>query len=367
MKRRGARFIPSLLVGALILLLGPWPSPLPSPTPGEAQVGGSVLPDTTRLMFKVFKIPKGQRELVSYSREDSAACDSCTNKDLKVWGSFKNTGTWPSGGTVIPAFAGGSSATSYTPNQYLIYDATLKKFVASGTGTGTFQPLDDDLTDLADGSLTGSKVGSGIDAANITTGNLPIARVTPTDGSGSGLDADLLDGQNLVSGATTANTVAGRDASGRIQVADPSGATDAVSKQYMDANAGVSATWTWIGGCSTSGAACGSWDLDSYTAKEFLLAYAGGGTDNTESNWSVSPSIYPSTTMQGFSGSGGYYAKIYILQGYGALGTSTTNRKHLEDSVDGVTCTWKVNTASTNVYEGFGNGTTCYFALWYRN
>lgn len=33
-----------------------------------------------------------------------------------------------------------------------------------------YQPLDADLTDLADGSLTGSKVGSGIDGANITTG-----------------------------------------------------------------------------------------------------------------------------------------------------------------------------------------------------
>jgi hypothetical protein len=38
------------------------------------------------------------------------------------------------------------------------------------------------------------------------------------DGAGSGLDADLLDGQNLVNNAATANTVAGRDGSGDINV-----------------------------------------------------------------------------------------------------------------------------------------------------
>ena len=40
-----------------------------------------------------------------------------------------------------------------------------------------YQPLDADLTDLADGSLTGSKVGSGIDAGNITSGTVGTARL----------------------------------------------------------------------------------------------------------------------------------------------------------------------------------------------
>ena len=39
------------------------------------------------------------------------------------------------------------------------------------------QPLDADLTDLADGSLTGSKVGTGIDADNITAGTVAEARI----------------------------------------------------------------------------------------------------------------------------------------------------------------------------------------------
>lgn len=39
---------------------------------------------------------------------------------------------------------------------------------------GLYQPLDADLTDLSDGTLTGSKVGTGINAANVTTGLLGI-------------------------------------------------------------------------------------------------------------------------------------------------------------------------------------------------
>lgn len=40
-----------------------------------------------------------------------------------------------------------------------------------------YQPLDADLTDLADGTLTGSKVGTGIDAVNITSGTVGTARL----------------------------------------------------------------------------------------------------------------------------------------------------------------------------------------------
>lgn len=49
-----------------------------------------------------------------------------------------------------------------------------------------YQPTDADLTDLADGSLSGSKVGSGISAANITTGvyNAPEFSGVTTFGGG---------------------------------------------------------------------------------------------------------------------------------------------------------------------------------------
>jgi hypothetical protein len=43
--------------------------------------------------------------------------------------------------------------------------------------TSNYQPLDTDLTDLADGSLSGSKVGTGIDGGNISTGTVADARI----------------------------------------------------------------------------------------------------------------------------------------------------------------------------------------------
>ena len=53
-----------------------------------------------------------------------------------------------------------------------------------------YQPLDADLTDLADGTLTGSKVGAGIDAGNITAGTVGTARL----GSGSASSSTFLRG-----------------------------------------------------------------------------------------------------------------------------------------------------------------------------
>ena len=44
--------------------------------------------------------------------------------------------------------------------------------------SSVYQAADADLTDLADGSLTGSKVGTGISATNVTTGNLDLGTGT---------------------------------------------------------------------------------------------------------------------------------------------------------------------------------------------
>lgn len=59
-------------------------------------------------------------------------------------------------------------------------DATMATDAEVAAG---YQPLDADLTDLSDGTLSGSKVGSGVDAANVTTGTLSPDRL----GSGNGL------------------------------------------------------------------------------------------------------------------------------------------------------------------------------------
>lgn len=66
--------------------------------------------------------------------------------------------------------------------------------LSAAAAAAAYQPLDADLTDLADGSLTGSKVGTGIDAANITTGTLPTARLGALAGDIDGTyDANDLD------------------------------------------------------------------------------------------------------------------------------------------------------------------------------
>lgn len=46
--------------------------------------------------------------------------------------------------------------------------------------SAAYQPLDADLTDLSDGALTGSKVGTGISGTNVTTGTVAEARIAAT-------------------------------------------------------------------------------------------------------------------------------------------------------------------------------------------
>lgn len=62
------------------------------------------------------------------------------------------------------------------------------------------QAYDADLDDLADGTLSGSKVGSGINAANITAGTLPDARFPATLPAASGANLTSLNAGNLSSG-----------------------------------------------------------------------------------------------------------------------------------------------------------------------
>ena len=89
--------------------------------------------------------------------------------------------------------------------------ATTEKALKDGLATK--QGADSDLTDLADGSLTGSKIGSGINASNITTGSL----------SSSRLDSDLQDladgslsGSKIGSGVNASNITTGSLSSSRL-------------------------------------------------------------------------------------------------------------------------------------------------------
>jgi hypothetical protein len=66
------------------------------------------------------------------------------------------------------------------------------------------------------------------------TGTQVLNRLLTVDGTGSGLDADLLDGYNS-SATATADTIALRDASGELAVATPTADTSATTKAYVDA------------------------------------------------------------------------------------------------------------------------------------
>jgi hypothetical protein len=84
------------------------------------------------------------------------------------------------------------------------------------------------------------------------------------DGAGSGLDADLLDGENLVDGAATANTVVGRNASG-----------DVVVNRIIATSTGRTGS---IGGSTGAGAAAGT--IANQSSYLEILSGNGGVTNS---------------------------------------------------------------------------------------
>lgn len=99
------------------------------------------------------------------SQADIVTGSSITANYLSLFG---GTSTYLALSSATATYLQKSSATE----TYLDKSSATSTYLQLSSATSNFQPLDADLTDLADGSLTGSKVGSGVPAANIAAGSL---------------------------------------------------------------------------------------------------------------------------------------------------------------------------------------------------
>lgn len=110
------------------------------------------------------------------------------------------------------------------------------------------QAYDADLADLADGSLTGSKIGSGINATNITSGTLPVARMPAFIGdvtTSSGAATTALSTTGVTAGTYPLAQVT-VDTKGRITQASQGSAVqvDVYDGALLTDNTTMTATWT---------------------------------------------------------------------------------------------------------------------------
>ena len=146
-------------------------------------------------------------------------------------------GTMTLGGTLAVAHGGTGNTTA----------AGARAALGLGIGTDV-QAYDADLTDLADGTLSGSKVGAGVNAANVTTGTLPAARLPALTGdvaSGAGTATTTLAATGVEAGVyeRTNLTV---DAKGRITLAGSGSAVqvDVYDGALLADDASITTTWT---------------------------------------------------------------------------------------------------------------------------
>ncbi len=139
------------------------------------------------------------------------------------------------GGTEHPDATGSVSGFMSGADKTILDADTVT--LAAHTGAGGSAHADV-IAGGADGFMTGADKTKldGIEASadvNDTPAEL-LAAIKTVDGSGSGLDADVLDGLSQTS-SPTANTIVRRDGSGRTAIVSPSASDDATPKSYVDA------------------------------------------------------------------------------------------------------------------------------------
>ncbi|GAA5137363.1 hypothetical protein GCM10023213_13930 [Prosthecobacter algae] len=162
--------------------------------------------------------------------------------------------------------------------------ASIAGYLTTAAAVDAYQPLDADLTDLADGTLTGSKVGTGINAGNITTGALAITN----GGTGSTTAANARAALGLAIGtdvqAYSANTSllgSSIDLTTEVTGALPIANGGTGSTTALDARAALGlAIGTDVQAYSANTSLLGS-SIDLTTEVTGALPIANGGTGST--------------------------------------------------------------------------------------
>lgn len=148
-------------------------------------------------------------------------------------------------------WAGPTSGAAAAPSFRALSDNDIPSGITRDSEVAAgYQPLDADLTDLADGSLTGSKVGSGVDGGNITTGTVADARIDaalardsevsaayqPSDADLTDLADGTLTGSKVGSGIDGGNITTGTVADARIDASIARDSEVSAAYQPLDAD-----------------------------------------------------------------------------------------------------------------------------------
>ncbi|MBB5037110.1 beta strand repeat-containing protein [Prosthecobacter dejongeii] len=180
--------------------------------------------------------------------------------------------------------------------------ATVRSSIGVAIGSQV-QAYDADLDDLADGSLTGSKVGTGISASNITSGTLPVARIGTGD-----IGATQIASTAVTPGSYTMSNVT-VDADGRITAAGNGSAVqvDIYDGSILTAGAGpTTTTWNKPAGCKAIEVYMigggGSGGSGRQGAGSTVRGGGGGGAAGARVHVILDPAEVPSSVTVSYAG-----------------------------------------------------------------